>query len=382
MNRVARAALVGLGLALLVWTLREVGAGLASLVGPREAGGVDLWARWEEARLLWSRESPYITDPDRSWGAYPPASLVLLGVVAWIPEVALPWAWVVSATAVLLGLGVAAWRLAGAPGSAGLLLLAGPASVAGVAYGLQNGQLHVHVAGLLVATVLLLGRGNTWAAALAFLFALVKPTMAAPLFYLFLARRERWGAAAGIVAAYLVLTAVGVALVGQEGLLEIWFSRARQGASFGSGGSYGNVHAWSVMLGLDRFDVLWTLLALGAGLLYAVGGSADGERGPRLWAAAGLLALLARVATYHQDYDDTLLIPVGLALLAVGSGGRRAAFWAAGALVLVHLPGREHLWLGAPHPSPLEVARVLVWGWAAWLLVRGARAAPGPDQSG
>jgi len=385
-----RVAVALLALSLAAVALNALVPAFGALVGPPETGGIDLQSRAAEVSRLWSGQSPYGLGNASSSAVYPPASYVMLTPLAWLPYEILKWLWAGSAVGCLLWLGWLAGRVAGARGPE-QVALAGfvPASIAGVAYGVQNGQLHVHVVAALVGAALLLLRSrpslrSDLLGGVLLLFALVKPTVAGPFCLLLLARRDRVPVLVGLTAAYCVLTAVG-GLVTGEGLqiLTDWLHRARGGASFGAGGSYGNVHAWSAMLGLSRFDPVATVIVVAGVVGFAFSGRAaravDGER----WGALAVVALGARVAVYHQDYDDTLLIGVQLALLARWGRGRSlTVVWVLGALVLVQLGPREWLNLGGAAPSLLEWARLGVWAVALAMCVQAGGSSGYPEASG
>jgi hypothetical protein len=369
---------------------------LASLVGPPETGGVDLQDRAAEVALLWGGETPY---PRRGGNSvYPPASYVMLWPLTWVGYGALKVVWAVTSVAALGVLGALTARVGGGPPERRALFALMPASIAGVGYGIQNGQLHIHVMAALVgAAALLLRRSPTLPGdalgGLLLLLALIKPTVAGPFALILLLRRDRLGVLVGVVLAYVALTGVAMVLSGEGvSLIPQWLFRAETGARFGAGGSYGNLHAWSPRLGLSRYDGLASVLMV-CGLLWVLAGAPiAAARGARGWCAVGLAALVARIAVYHQDYDDTLLIGLQLGLLALavgpvgpgaGAAGARRPWLAAAALaalVVVQLPGREHLLLGGGG-SALEIVRLLVWGAAGALCLWGLGSAEGEGVS-
>ncbi|MCO4769996.1 MAG: DUF2029 domain-containing protein [Deltaproteobacteria bacterium] len=370
-------AALALGLATV--TATALVPGLQSLVGPEETGGVDLAHRVAEATVLWGGASPYGNGPAGGNAVYPPASYVLLGPLLLVPYGLLKWLWAGSIVLLLGGLGWGATRVAEVTRPEQLALVGLlPASIAGVAYGTQNGQIHVHVVAALLGGMALLLRSRPDArsdllGSLLLLAALIKPTVAGPATLLLLARRDRWRVLARVGVAYLALTAVGCALAGGGmGVLSDWLFRAQGGADYGAGGSYGNAHAWSAMVGLTDLNAATTVVILVGFLTFALGRSAghaiDGTR----WAGVALAALVARVAVYHQGYDDTLLIALQFGLLAIVArrGVRSLAGGVLAALVLVQLPGRGWVGLGGAMPNPLEVARVVVWAAGAALCTK------------
>lgn len=362
--------------------MSSLGPALAALVGSPETGGVDLANRIAETQRLWSGASPYGHGGVGGNAVYPPASYVMLGPLAWIPSGLAKWLWAGSSLLLLAVLGWGAVHVAEVrtPESVALVALL-PSSIAGVSYGIQNGQLHVHVVAALVGAAWLLLRSAPTAktdvlGGMLLLLALVKPTVSGPFVLLLLARRDRLRVCAGVVVGYGLLTVLGGLLAGAgPGLISEWLFRAQGGANYGAGGSYGNLHAWTAMVGLSGADALATtaLLVGFAGFAFTrmAGSAVDGLA----WSGLALATLMARVSVYHQDYDDALLIGLQLGLLArVARSRSRGALVVLALLVVTQLPGREWLDLGGDLPSVLEVVRLSVWAAGAGLCLMTLRA--------
>ncbi len=355
---------------------------VGSLVGADpQVGGVDLQSRLHEVQLMWSRTSPY---SDRSTASvYPPATYVLLGPIALMSYSTLKWAWAISALVLLAWLGGALGRQG--PRELAPVAWVLPFAFSGVAYGLQNGQLHVHATtAALLGSLLLIQRQGTrrtdLGGAALLLLGLVKPTVTGPFVLLLLALPGRRRPLLLVVVGYVVATGLGLLLIG-EGVqpLVVWFSDASVAVSYGAPGSYGNLHAWSEWLGLDRANTALSLVALGGLGVWALSLKPDDDL-DGLWIRLGIVAVFARMFTYHQDYDDALLLVTLGGLLTVCRRRPGTVAHAALALILamgvLHLPGREWLGLDEPGPGVLGALRVLAWTAAAALLWRAQRSGP------
>ena len=347
------------------------------LVGadPR-AGGVDLQSRQHEVSLLLDGVAPGSTG--RTAAVYPPASYVLLGPIAVVAYDTLKWIWALTALGLLAWLGSALARR----GHEVLIPLAfaAPFAFHGVAYGIQNGQLHVHATAAVAFGILLLvqrdGSLRTDLLGAALLqFALVKPTVAAPFVLLLLTLPGRRRPLVLVVVGYLLATGIGLALIG-DGLqpLAKWLEQAQLGVEYGAGGSYGNLHSLSEWLGWQRANATLSMIAVGGLGLWALSLPADDDP-DRLWMRLGLVAVFARLFAYHQDYDDALLILTLGGLLVVARRGRwvTPARWLAAAILVVQLPPRGWLDLGSGSPGWLGSLRVALWLAAAALLWRSQR---------
>ena len=251
-----------------------------------------------------------------------------------------------------------------------------------------NGQLGVHVLPALLSSILIARRGRGgWpsdiAAASLFTLCLVKPSLAAPFFWVLLSGRRGARRGALVVAAYAGLTALAASFrpEGMLGLLRSWVSISRETA-LGARYGYMNVHEWMSAAGMGEwipYGSLLVLALLGAWVLV--------HRGAPVWLALGVAAIVARTWTYHALYDDLLLVVPIVALLRasretpVGEG--RAA--AAGLVVFAGwcstlLPARL---LTAPSPWDLAFRAGQTLVWAAVLVALGALASrPVPDPGG
>ena len=298
---------------------------------------------------------------------YPPASFALLWpLVGWLELTPARWLWAVTTVAALVWL---SWLLVRGSGAstpkerafvALILLSMSPTHTA-----IGTGQLIVHVLPLLVGAMLLLNRvGRGWAqeltAAALFLMALVKPTISAPFFWLVLFAPRGLRPAALITLGYAVLTVFAAAFQPTGLLLLIRDSLAYASTQAATGG-YANLHIWLAAFGLEGWIVPTSLLTLAAFGLWAYR-----YRNVDVWLRLGVAALVARVWTYHRQYDDVLILLPIVALFRIakhGSSESSAGVVAGGLLaisaLLVFIP------VGLLYASPTDLlyegAHVLFW---------------------
>ena len=282
--------------------------------------------------------------------AYPPATYATLWpFLGWLSLEPARWLW---AATTIVALAAMAWlvvRESSATGPwqracAALLLLA--MNQTGVAVG--NGQLVLHVLPPLVAALLLIHRGSgSWAedlgAAACVIFAMVKITLAVPFLWLVLfapsgdEAGEAWPfrlrpallAAAGYVALTFVAASFQQATLWLQ-VLE-WLRLVRVAGE--GGGDYANLSAWLNDAGLARLG-----LAAAAAVFIALGAWLYRYRRVDLWVRLGVVAIVARLWTYHRLYDDVLVVLAFVALFRIatsnGDDARdRRASAAAAALV-------------------------------------------------
>jgi hypothetical protein len=212
----------------------------------------------------------------------------------------------------------------------------------GVAFG--NGQLVIHALTASTAAMLLLYRSRgrfLWelGAAACMLFALVKPNLTAPFFWIFLLVPRRKHAAVYVIVGYVLLTILGASLQPASLVDQFRGFVARGLEVTGRSIGYGAVPLWMMDAGLADLIMPFTLLALGGmGIWVWASRHAD------LWLIYGGLAIMTRVWAYHQLYDDVLNLFAFIALirLAKGSAGNREPdrlAWVMLLVALTTLPG-------------------------------------------
>jgi len=179
-------------------------------------------------------------------------------------------------------------------------------NAAGVAIG--NGQFILHLLPLLITVALILGKqdppawSNHLRAAGMFLIALVKPNVTAPFFWLvvFLPKAVRPAVLVVIGYASLSLASASFQPVGLISLTRDWLARSEEWAVLQG---YANLHSWLGPLGLYQ----WLAPASGITLL-ALGLWIYLHRNKDVWLLLAVTALVARFWTYHNMYDDALIL--------------------------------------------------------------------------
>jgi len=276
---------------------------------------------------------------------YPPASWPLMYPMYILDNDINRWVWFVHATVVLSLLIWMCMRESGAESTEEKLCVALiPLAMfsTGVAFG--NGQLVIHALTASTAGVLLLLRSRgrmTWeiAAAACMLFALIKPNLTAPFFWIFLLVPRRKHAAAYVIVGYVLLTLVGASLQ-PANLLDQFRGFVANGLEVTERFiGYGAVPMWLMWAGVPDLIMPFTLVALAAmGIWVWLNREAD------LWLLYGGLAIMTRLWAYHQLYDDLLNLFAMIALirLALGRAGNREPdrlAWIVLLLAMTTLPG-------------------------------------------
>jgi len=311
------------------------------------AGAIDLKLRHSEVHRWFSGEP--IHDPHES-SPYPPASMILLWpLLGWLPVDKARWWW---ATTTIMALGwfvVLSLRESGADRlveRAFIALL--PLSIYGTSAAIGNGQISVHLLPVLVASLVSLATARRWYEDLCgaglFLVTLVKPSVAVPFTWLIWLLPSRLRSLSAVLAGYALLTwlATSFQQTGLRTLLSGWMTRAGGVLSRGAWG-YGNVSNWLVGLGLPD----WIPYA-GFLILMTLGGWLFHHRRADPWVLIGITAIVARLWTYHQLYDDVLILLPMIALFRIAKldASHRNADVTAGSLLAL-------TWLGMLAPARL-----------------------------
>jgi Glycosyltransferase family 87 len=382
-------ALLRLAVALMAAiALLKLGDELHRLLWASGMGAIDLRLRHREVQR-WFEGLP-VYGLFAPMTAYPPASYAILWpLLGWLDLAPARWLWAATTVAALGGL---AWLIVRASGAdtplertvVALAVLSMYAAGATVG----NGQLAVHtLPALVAATALLRQQEGSWRrdllAAGLFLFALVKPTVSAPFFWLVLFVPYRPRPALLVVLGYLALTLLAASYQDlPPGTLVA--SAVRAGSVMATESSaaatdYANLNSWLRPLGLGQWVLPAALLAL-----LALGLWIYRHRRVDVWLLLGVAALVARLWTYHRWYDDLLILLPMVALFRIGKRAGQADPVALGAWgllainwLLTRAPGGQYL---LPPPwNDLYVA-VLTLSWIAmlaFLLWYAARTGPG-----
>ncbi len=346
------------------------------LVANDPHAAMDLLSRRAEVRAWFSGEPVYgHIGPAR----YPPATYAMLWpLLAWTTPVAARYLWAVVVVASLAALIALLIRAAAARSvETRMLVVLTVASSQAVSYSVAVAQLTVPTVALALAGVVLACRRPSSVvrqagAALLLLSALVKPTLTAPLFWVPLLAAANPAASLAAGGGYVVLTVVAARFQGLPlpALIAAWLA-ANRTAVISRG--YGNLESWLRGSGVDSWIPALSLL-----LLLALGGWVWRHRGQDPWWLMAVCAVVARVWTYHQLYDDMLaLVPMAYLLRVAGDEGhsRRRRVVAGATLlfawVLFIAPAR-FLLLPITAEGVLDGVRA-----ASWLLMLGVVLAMG-----
>jgi len=367
---------VALGLAVLaVWTTAVHVHRLLFELGP--TGAIDLKLFHSQVQGWFAGQPIYKL---MGYAMFPPASYAILWpALGWLTIEQARWLWAGLSVASVIWLVRLLGRELGVQrrGEWALLTVTLLAMNAlGVSIG--SGQLIVVLLPLLVAALLNISReaenrGQALAVALAFLVTLVKPTIAAPFFWIVMFRYRRWWPAVVVVAGYLALTVGAAVFQGENlfGLTDGWMERSSIGAATTG---YLNIHIALGSVGLKSWMTPASLVML-AGLGLWVYQNRDAD----IWLLLGVCGVVARLWSYHRVYDDLLLVLPAVALARMAQAAatpaqvRRWAGWlAVGLVVSLCVPGRLR---GLPSPAHEigHVAHLLVWGASGLFLLRQSR---------
>ena len=352
-------------LLLVVSAVVKLGLDVPRLLwAPPRPNAVDLALRHREVHA-WFAGQPVYHELKRA--IYPPATYVMLWpFVGWLDLAPARWLWAATALLALACLAYFAIRGSGAATPLERVLaalLAIGMNATGMAIG--NGQLILHVLVPLIAAVFLLRRerdrlGHDIAGVALLLFSLVKPSISLPFFSLVLA----WGRVRLLLlttAGYAALT-LAAAWFQPDGVSVLFSDWMKLGLAESSGFGYANLHSWLDGIGLQRWDLAASFLAL-AGLSVWV----YRHRGADTWLLMGVAALVARLWMYHQVYDDVLILLPMIALFRIAKRAMSpdASDLLAGVLLAVTMaamlmPTRFSL-SGSPWQPLFSGAHAVVW---------------------
>ena len=278
-------------------------------------GGRDLKHRFDEAHRYFAGVPIY---QEMFTANYPPASYVMLWpFVGFSSLVLVKWIWAFTSLAALAWLAFLLVRESGAQTRrerSFIALLPLCAYATGSTIG--HGQLTIHILPCLLLGLILICRGpGRWRDDLLggalVLAALVKPTISAPFFWLVLLLPGRLRPALlvglGYVAVSLFATEFqGFGIVSAHLAWVENLGNASSVASAGTGlgmGNYGNLNTWLGAVGL----VEWNLVASVITLVLLAGWILRHRQGD-FWLLLGVVALVARLWSYHRLYDDMLIL--------------------------------------------------------------------------
>jgi hypothetical protein len=292
--------------------------------------------------------------------AYPPGTYPLICPMYVLDDSLNRWIWFGHAIFVL---GLLTWMCVRASGADSLpekfcaLLI--PLAMYSTGVALGNGQLTIHALTAAAAAVVVLHRSRgRWryelAAAACMLFALIKPSLTAPFFWIFVFVPQRKWAALFILGGYVVLTWLGASFQAAS-LLDQFKGFIAGGSTLAVSAGYGNVPLWLTQAGYEGLIVPFTVVAL-----LAMGVWVWANRHADRWLLLGGLAIMARLWAYHRLYDDMLNLFALIALMRLakgctGSGRFDQMAWLMLPIALTTIPGPA---------TPLEFSR----GWISLAL--------------
>jgi hypothetical protein len=286
------------------------------------SGAIDLVFHHAVVRLWFAGEPVY-----GSVGtAYPPASFVFLWpFTGWLDVEAARWFWAITTVAALAWLIRLLIQSSGASSRLERLFIALiPLSMYATSATIGNGQFILHLFPPMLAGLLIVGRRqDDWRsdllAASFVLFALVKPTVAAPFFWIVMFVPGRWRPAALVVVGYLAVSLFAGSFQ-LSSFLDIQKDWARNGAIGtsvgGANGGFANLSTWLTRMGWGSWNVPVALFVL-AGL----GVWTHRHRRCDLWILIGVAALVSRLWIYHRLYDDVLILLPMIALFRLANVG-------------------------------------------------------------
>jgi hypothetical protein len=344
-------------------------------------GALDLKMRWVEIHDWFAGKPVFSAYP---LAVYPPASYAILWpFVGWLSEREAIRLWAATTALALGWLTFLAVKHSGAARPRERWLAAAlPLSMYATGATVGNGQSTIHVLAALVPGMgPLAGGGGGWGrdvlVCALILFALVKPNVTAPFFWIVLFRPGCRRPAVLVMAAYTALTVFAAAFQagGLPGLFDEWVTRTADTA--------GNPYLVVIGFGLPT-----ALAALGLGgwgtpatllVLIGLGVWLFRHRRGDLWLRLGVTAIVARLWTFHLWYDDLLfLLPmVALFRLTRATDRSRNRPLVSGVLLAVLVainlaPGGLYL-LAAPWRHVYIGLQVVVWLAVLAFLVHEAR---------
>lgn len=319
-------------------------------------------------------------------GTYPPASYLLLWpFFGWLSFSVLRWVW--AASFVL----VAFWLIRILESGSGittgletLWLRLFVLSNYAAAVIIGNGQLALHLMPAILAAILLLrGKEGSWkrdlSAFILLMAAMAKPSISVPFFWVAMFTAGSIRVVVACVIAYLGVTFAAASFRPESmiAILQEWQANVSE-IDLG----YANIHRWSSVLNLEHWSILLSVLLLGI-----LGIWTFSRRHIEIWVLLGVAAIASRIWTYHQLYDDLLILIPIIALIKISrdqnaiEDGLDAI---AGTLIMASWAGllMPGTLLRLPYPvgTPFRVGQTLIWmgmlGFLLYWAERDAMARP------
>lgn len=358
-------------LLILLAAQRLTGAFLRLLAGTGAAHGPgDLVCHYEAVQHWFAGNQVFNLLPV---ALFPASFSLLWPFMGWLSIGAARVLWAVTSGVCLLGV---CWFTARAVGARSPLERLGYSLVPLVIYAtsitIGLGQLGLHVLfSLLASLVWGLRTHASWKRDLAmaglFLAALVKPSLAAPFFWIVLLVCPRRRPALLVLIGYGLLTGAALAFQSTPDVMQAAFENAAAGTIVG-GEEVEILNLSSLLARLPGgYQALAGWSAAASVLVLALFGIWVWRNRRRpLWTLLGVTGLFARVWTYHRLYDDLLLLLplIALVRLARQARGSRLGRWAgllAAATFLSSLGPVSFLQMRSPLPQLFTALLAAVW---------------------
>lgn len=271
---------------------------------PGYTGAIDLRIFFRRTRIWFLGQPVY----GELRGTFPPASNVLFWpFVGWLPWPYVRYLWALTTVAVLIWLCRLIVRESGARTTTErlfIMLMLLSMNATGVTIG--NGQFILHLLPLIIVSSLTFAKREGWfpqlRAAMLFLIALIKPNVTAPFFLLVIFLPGAIWPALLVIAGYVALSffAASFQPFGLTVLIRDWLTRSQEWVVLQG---YGNVHSWLGALELSHWIAPVSLI-----LLVVLGLWIYLHRHIDIWLLLAVTALVARFCTYHNMYDDLLIL--------------------------------------------------------------------------
>jgi len=348
------------------------------LLDPTRVGAIDL-ALFHECVHGWFagepiyREIPFANSP-------PATYLMLWPLVGWLSLPVARGLCAVAMAAAVVWLVSLVLRECGAKDSierVGIALFLTANYATAVTIG--NGQLILFVLPSLLAAIAILREGKpgwTRGAAVVFflLFSSIKPHVSVPFFWIVLFTSGGLRILLPVAIGYAGLTCWAVSFQ-PEGFSTLVRDLVHQASSLAVSGGYGNLHSWFAALGWERPVLPVSLLVL---ILLGVWVYRNREGDP--WRLLAVVAIVARMWTYHRLYDDLLILVPMIALWRIvrqrlaSDGVIRIARMMLIASSLAMLCPGTLLRLSVPWGTPFRVGYSLLWtAMLLFFILAGAR---------
>ncbi len=363
------------------------------LFQPYPEGAIDLTQRHRNVKWWFAGVPIY----EKTGSAvYPPASFIMLWpFVGWLGEI--PTRYFFAATIIiwLVWLIKLSIRESGASNSLEkYFILLIPLSTYATGATIGNGQLIIHVLPCLIVGILLLAEKrlqwqNEIIGVFLFLFALVKPTVSAPFFWIVLFVPRKLRPALLVVFGYILLTLIACSFQDDSpiSLMQEWLKRGQEGVEYGAK-TYGTsnlssllskaqtsvsessgISIWLLKLNFYAANMFISLLVLGISGLWTYF-----YRKVDIWILLGVMGFVARFWTYHGWYDDLLILLPMICLYRIcKKSSSTLKVWITGFLFCLILlfglaPGGIYV---LPYPWNIwyETIQTVIWTIALFFLI-------------